>query len=107
MTRARLTLLFLLALFAAGVSPTGSASAAGPIISGTSGPLQHGGTLVLTGSGFSVHPDFHADTDKLVRVFDDKRRHVENQSLRHVVGVQRERAAGRAEYLLAADSGHR
>ena len=42
-----------------------------PTISGTSGSLHHGATMVLNGSGFSVHPDFHPDPDKLARVFDD------------------------------------
>lgn len=50
---------------------SGTASAAGPAISGWSGSLQHGGTLSLNGSGFSVRPDFHAHADKLARVFDD------------------------------------
>src|SRR5688500_17904436 len=44
---------------------------AAPAVTGASGQLQQGQSLVITGSGFGTHADFHSASDKMIRVFDD------------------------------------
>jgi len=44
---------------------------AAPAVTNVLGNLQHGQTATVSGSGFGSHGDFHGDSDKIIRVFDD------------------------------------